>query len=53
MHDSQYRLSIAWQNVGYNKPPHPSFFLGEGMSYPSKPDIYLVGQGAAELSPTR
>ena len=31
MHDPQYRLSIAWQNVSYNKPPHPSFFLGHGM----------------------
>lgn len=31
MHDSQYRTAIAWQNVGYNQPPHPSFFLGEGM----------------------
>ncbi|MCA9212660.1 MAG: rhamnogalacturonan lyase [Planctomycetales bacterium] len=29
MHDSQYRLGIAWQNVVYNKPAHPSFFLGE------------------------
>lgn len=28
MHDSQYRLSIAWQNVAYNQPPHPSFYLG-------------------------
>ena len=28
MHDSQYRLAIAWQNVGYNQPPHPSYFLG-------------------------
>jgi rhamnogalacturonan endolyase len=31
MHDPQYRLSIAWQNVGYNQPPHPGFYLGEGM----------------------
>jgi rhamnogalacturonan endolyase len=31
MHDPQYRLSIAWQNVAYNKPPHPGFHLGEGM----------------------
>ena len=31
MHDPQYRLSIAWQNVSYNKPPHPGFHLGEGM----------------------
>jgi rhamnogalacturonan endolyase len=34
MHDSQYRLSIAWQNVGYNQPPHPSFFLGHAMREP-------------------
>ena len=31
MQDPEYRLSIAWQNVGYNQPPHPSFYLGEGM----------------------
>ena len=35
MHDPQYRLSIAWQNVVYNKPAHPSFFLGHGMKDPS------------------
>jgi rhamnogalacturonan endolyase len=29
MQDSQYRMSIAWQNVGYNQPPHPGFYLGE------------------------
>jgi rhamnogalacturonan endolyase len=28
MQDRQYRLAIAWQNVGYNQPPHPSFFIG-------------------------
>jgi len=31
MHDPQYRLSIAWQNVAYNQPPHPVFFLGAGL----------------------
>ena len=31
MHDSQYRVAIAWQNAGYNQPPHPSFYLGHGM----------------------
>ena len=31
LQDHQYRLSMAWQNVVYNKPPHPGFFLGEGM----------------------
>lgn len=39
MHDVQYRVAIAWQNVGYNQPPHPSFFLGEGMAPPPVPDI--------------
>ncbi len=32
MHDPQYRLSVAWQNVAYNKPPHTGYFLGDGMS---------------------
>jgi rhamnogalacturonan endolyase len=39
MHDPQYRLSIAWQNVGYNQPPHPGFYLGAGMKKPSRPNI--------------
>lgn len=41
MHDPQYRMSIAWQNVGYNQPPHTSYFLGEGMEQPEKPDIIV------------
>jgi hypothetical protein len=39
MHDPQYRVAIAWQNVGYNQPPHPSFHIGAGMSEPPSPDI--------------
>jgi rhamnogalacturonan endolyase len=39
MHDPQYRAAIAWQNVGYNQPPHPSFFLGDGMKPPPHPRI--------------
>ncbi len=39
MHDRQYRTAIAWQNVGYNQPAHPSFFLGDGMATPPAPDI--------------
>lgn len=31
MHDRQYRSAIAWQNVGYNQPPHPSFYMGSDM----------------------
>lgn len=29
MQNHQYRMAIAWQNVGYNQPPHPSFYLNE------------------------
>src|SRR5688572_1791949 len=43
MHDPQYRLSIAWQNVAYNQPPHTSFFVGEGMKPPPRPAIRTVG----------
>ncbi|HVS51127.1 MAG TPA: rhamnogalacturonan lyase [Opitutaceae bacterium] len=39
MHDPQYRLAIAWQNVAYNQPPHPGFFLGDGMSPAPRPAI--------------
>ena len=39
MHDPQYRLSIATQNVGYNQPPHPGFFLGHDMKPPPRPNI--------------
>lgn len=42
MHDPQYRLSIAWQNVGYNQPPHPGFFLGTDMTKPPKPNIKFI-----------
>ncbi|WP_029288440.1 rhamnogalacturonan lyase [Pedobacter sp. R20-19] len=42
MHDPQYRLSIAWQNVGYNQPPHTGFYFGKGMKKAPKPNIVLV-----------
>jgi rhamnogalacturonan endolyase len=28
MHDPVYRLGVAWQNVAYNQPAHPGFYLG-------------------------
>jgi rhamnogalacturonan endolyase len=46
MHDPQYRLSVAWQNVTYNQPTNPGFYLGEGMTTPPKPDITLVRAAA-------
>jgi hypothetical protein len=41
LHDSQYRVALAWQNSAYNQPPHPSFFLGDGMTIPPQPNIYV------------
>jgi rhamnogalacturonan endolyase len=43
MHDSQYRTAIAWQCNMYNQPPHPSFYIGAGMSAPPTPKIVLTG----------
>jgi len=39
MHDSVYRLGVAWQNVGYNQPPHTGFYLGDGMGEAPRPQI--------------
>ena len=46
MHDPQYRVSIAWQNVAYNQPPHTSFYIGQDMKTPPKPNIVIVGEKA-------
>jgi rhamnogalacturonan endolyase len=41
LQDPTYRLALAWQNTAYNQPPHPSFFLGNGMAEPPRPpNIY-------------
>jgi rhamnogalacturonan endolyase len=53
MHDPQYRLSIAWQNVAYNQPPHPSFYLGQDMKNPPKPNIALVKSKTNTLARTK
>jgi rhamnogalacturonan endolyase len=39
MHDPQYRLSVAWQNIGYNQPTQPGFYLGDGLKTPPRPSI--------------
>ncbi len=39
MHDPHYRLSVAWQNVAYNQPPHTGFYLGHGMKAPPRTNI--------------
>lgn len=36
MHDPVYRLSVAYQNVGYNQPTQTGFYLGDGMAPPPR-----------------
>lgn len=40
MHNPQYRLSIVWQNVGYNQPPHTDYYLDESVKEIPKPNVY-------------
>ncbi|MGW1625317.1 rhamnogalacturonan lyase [Streptomyces sp. NPDC002172] len=40
LHDTQYRTALAWQNTAYNQPPHPSYFIGDGMTTAPRPTVY-------------
>jgi rhamnogalacturonan endolyase len=40
MHDTQYRVQVAAQNAGYNQPPHPGFYLGDGMAPPARQPVH-------------
>lgn len=42
MQDPIYRLGIAWQNVAYNQPPHPGFYIGDEMGKLVRPDLKIV-----------
>ncbi len=43
MHDTQYRAQVAGQNVAYNQPPHPSFYLGSDTGIlPEMPVVHTV-----------
>ncbi|MEK3886816.1 rhamnogalacturonan lyase family protein [Bacillus sp. FSL K6-3431] len=55
MHDPQYRLAIAWQNVAYNQPPHPSYFLGHDMDEAPFPTIYTdeVVEAVVKINPQK
>ncbi len=50
MHDPVYRLGVAWQNVSYNQPAHPGFFLGHDMAEPPRPNIATIVPAAAGAS---
>jgi rhamnogalacturonan endolyase len=43
MHDPMYRTGVARESVAYNQPPHPSFFIGEGMETPAAPAVVYAG----------
>ncbi|MDQ0921762.1 rhamnogalacturonan endolyase [Pseudarthrobacter sp. W1I19] len=43
MHDPMYRTGVAREAVAYNQPPHPSFFIGEGMETPAAPSVFYAG----------
>jgi rhamnogalacturonan endolyase len=49
MHDTQYRVAIAWQNSAYNQPPHPSFYLGDGMKELQKPNVQTTNKKTTEV----
>ncbi|MEU9558797.1 rhamnogalacturonan lyase [Streptomyces fumanus] len=40
LHDTMYRTALAWQNSGYNQPPHPGFYLGDKMPTAPRPSVY-------------
>lgn len=44
-HDHQYRNAMVWQSMGYNQPPHKSYFLGEleGITQ-APPPLTLTGR---------
>lgn len=51
MHDPHYRVSIAWQNVAYNQPPHLGYYLPDAVKNLKQPSIYLAGSGATPVIP--
>lgn len=58
MHDAVYRLSVAWQNVAYNQPTQPGFYLGEGMTIPPRarytaPRSLNVDEGRGDIDTLR
>jgi len=44
MQDRQYRVAVAWQNTGYNQPPHPSFAISNAAPTAEVPLLAGGGQ---------
>jgi rhamnogalacturonan endolyase len=41
MHDPTYRAQVAFEQSGYNQPPHTGFRISPNMADPPKPDIHV------------
>lgn len=48
-YDHEYRNGMTWQSVGYNQPPHPSFFLGEMEGITNEPPAITL-EGRTEVT---
>ena len=44
MSDPTYRLGVAWQNVGYNQPPHLGYYLGFDTTDIPRPLVYALDE---------
>lgn len=51
MHDAVYRTAVAWQNTGYNQPPHTSYYLPDMVKKLMQPSVYTVGDSAFTVYP--
>lgn len=51
MHDIQYRTQVAGQNIAYNQPPHPSFYLGSDQKLPSRPQVKITPSSGGSVTP--
>jgi rhamnogalacturonan endolyase len=49
MQDPEYRLAVTNQNVAYNQPPWPSFYIGPGMATPPAPNIVTQASAGVAL----
>lgn len=48
-YDHEYRNGMTWQSVGYNQPPHVSFFLGELEGITKEPPAVTL-EGRTEVT---
>jgi rhamnogalacturonan endolyase len=51
MQDPQYRDQVSGQNIAYQMSSMPSFYLGEGMAPPPRPNIITDGNTPIQLKP--